>query len=236
MRLRCVWAASGLDELRYQRAELGRRRDPEFVAQPAGEHRVGTDGCCPVASRKVGLDEQQMRRFPQRFDACSRQSSCDGPFRFSGRELLPCEEFQGAQPQLPQPLLLENHPVVIPAGQQVSPAQAFQEAVRHVGLRLGMDRSHLPLQRSDVHPDGILELQRVRPGMQQLREVVGDAPDAGAQVSGSLRFAALWPQQARQETPVPATQQTKACKKALLPAGHRHGSTAELQPPGPQQT
>ena len=174
----------------------------------------------------MGLHQQQMRRFPKGFDADGGQGRDDGPAGFTCGQMLPCHQLQRTQPHLPDPLLFEDHPVLIPARQQFGPAQVVHVCVRNPDLGLGIHSGDVTLECRDVHADRIVQLERVWPGEEQVWKGVGDAPDGSAQVARGLRFAAPWPQQAGQETAVAASQKSHTGDEPLLTGGYRHCGAA----------
>src|SRR5205085_10204406 len=88
--------------------------------------RVGVelaDGLRLVALREVGADQDAVDRFPERLGGNRRQSHVDGLGVVVPSDQLVTERLERMQPQLAQPLPLDDDPIVVPIGQDLAGEQ-----------------------------------------------------------------------------------------------------------------
>jgi hypothetical protein len=135
----------------------------------------------------MAAQQYQLGAFPKGLNGSRHVCRINGTVQVTHLQEVRREGLQGLKPLLVKPLLFEDHPVVIPTGQQVSLAQNLRRFLRDLGPAMG-DVRHQPARLLKVDGDGWIEEQGILGKAQQARELVGDPEDTGTEAAGGLGF------------------------------------------------
>lgn len=115
------------------------------------------EGPAEIAASQVGPDGDFAWRLEERFDVAGRPRCLDGQRQVARVEGMTRDPVDGLDPDLLEPFALGHGPVVVPAGEQLLPAQRDQQLACHL---LGHGQPREPRRASQaVHIDADLGIE-----------------------------------------------------------------------------
>src|SRR5436190_12202343 len=115
----------------------------------------------------IALDEERVNEHPptalaQRVCTHRRERTADRRPHFAGGQVQLAERFERAQPQLVEALALDQHPVVVPIGQQLAALEQKLELLRIAVARAeALEARSQLVDPADVHADTRAQLEVV---------------------------------------------------------------------------
>jgi len=204
----------------------GKQACARFGAKLAPQHRtvglVAAQSLDPVALREMSFEQHALGAFAQRFGADRHHRRLDRfgePFR---NDQLVAECFERVQHPLADALAFEQHPVVVPTGQQVERGGAGHGHGQVARLGMSTKQPGRPLvDQVDVDEDVVAQDQRVLVRDDQVDAGAVQPPQRRAQVARGALVVPDGPQRAGRVAPVdPAAVEGDEDQQPLASLGY----------------
>jgi hypothetical protein len=202
------------------------RFEAQLIAEPSSEFldRAVRGGSVPRLD--LGTDDEDVGRLPQRLDPRGLPSGSEGQIRLVAIEVLPCEGLEGRDPKRAEALLLEDDPVLVPAGQELGDVEELVESTLH-WCPAARKLSPFP-ELADIDRDSRGKAHRFEGVGEEPRKLMTDFEDRGPKASRGLLLRTFRPEEACEVGPRAGSHEGKRRDEALLSAAD-HGRRSVSQ-------